>query len=284
MREGSRLRQVRCHFSCSLNVCHVQLSALDRLFVQVATDQFAQSLQHLLLVEQIARLLVGIRRPVSVWKNFFYICTSSSGPPDSLAAQCEANQQHQHPTDTHREAPEVRLLRLVVPETDFCEHLLVVVSVSLCLCQMFPGLFHLCCQASTPPCGTHPLSSLVDSRCRSSERNTIRKWRASEAGSLRSAVIAGYFPQHTSPQYPGSRTQSALPSCPIERQQDVTCFLQLLVEIRRFPLRSRSRITIVHQPISMCVRSFVRLSENVPTPISLISSRPESSTQVPPHK
>ena len=43
------------------------------------------------------------------------------------------------------------------------------------------------------------------------------------------------------PQYPGSRTQSAFPSGPIERHHDVTRFLQFFVEIRRFPLRSRSR-------------------------------------------
>ena len=43
-------------------------------------------------------------------------------------------------------------------------------------------------------------------------------------------------------------------------------------DIRSSPLRSRSRITIDHQPISMCIRRFVRLTEDMPTPISLISS------------
>ena len=58
----------------------------------------------------------------------------------------------------------------------------------------------------------------------------------------------------------------------VERYQDVTCFLQFFVEIRRFPLRSKSRITFVRQSVGTSICSFVRLSENVPTPISLISS------------
>ena len=86
------------------------------------------------------------------------------------------------------------------------------------------------------------------------------------------------------PQYLGSRTQAAHPSCPIEIHQDATCFLQFFVEIKRFPLRSRTRITSVHQPVGMRVSCFVTLTGSLPTPISLISSRPESSSQVPPHK
>ena len=59
--------------------------------------------------------------------------------------------------------------------------------------------------------------------------------------------------------------------------------MKFFVEIRRFLLRSRFRIIIVHQPLCTSVRSFVRLPENVPAPISLISSRPECTIQVLPH-
>ena len=54
------------------------------------------------------------------------------------------------------------------------------------------------------------------------------------------------------------------------------------MEIRRFPLRSRSRIIINHQPVCKRIRSFVRLTEDVPT--RLVSSRPKCTFQAPPPK
>ena len=79
-------------------------------------------------------------------------------------------------------------------------------------------------------------------------------------------------------------TFSKDPSASIKRQKSVTCFVQFFVEIRRFPLRSRSRIVIIHQTIRMRIRHFVRLTEDMHTPISLVSSRPKCTLQVPPHK
>ena len=53
------------------------------------------------------------------------------------------------------------------------------------------------------------------------------------------------------------RIQAAAPSpilllAPIKSQHNMTWFLHFTVEIRRRPLRSRTIITIVHQPICMC--------------------------------
>ena len=110
----------------------------------------------------------------------------------------------------------------------------------------------------------------------------------------RSAIIAeAFFSTQTFSKVPYSsrnhRIQAAAPS-PILllAQSKVNTIwrdlLHFIVEIRRHPLRSKSRITIVHQPISMCVRSFVRRTKDMPTPIIFISSRPESTNQEPPHK
>ena len=54
--------------------------------------------------------------------------------------------------------------------------------------------------------------------------------------------------------------------------------MKFYVEIRRFPLRSKSRIIIVHQPVCMRVRSFVRLTEDMSAPVSLVSSRPKCTS------
>ena len=87
------------------------------------------------------------------------------------------------------------------------------------------------------------------------------------------------------PQYPSSRAKSALPSGPIERQQNMTLFFHFIVKIKRHPLRSRS----TESPFSINELAYVSAALFDSRKICLhqsllISSRPGSTTQQPPHK